>query len=310
MDKDIQEHLQKCHQCQVRKPANPTEATPTLLSRLPQATEPNQRIHADLFGPLKTSDRGKKFILCITDSFTKYVELVAIENKEATTVANAIFDRWICRFGTPLDIITDRGKEFCNEVANDLFKKLGANHLTTTASHPQCNSQAEVANKTIAKYLASFVNESTLDWELHLPALMFSYNTSFHRSIKNSPFFVTFGMEARQPGFPTPDLRRKFYGESDSDEILLRLLHARNVARENNEKATDKAHSDFNKKAEQHNYQVGQFVLLNETSFLHKNAKLAPKWTGPHKIVKLKNECNVELKLKTGRKTIVHVNRL
>jgi hypothetical protein len=53
-------------------------------------TEPNQRIHADLFGALTTSEKNKKYILCKTDAFSKYVELVAIPNKEAGTVADAI----------------------------------------------------------------------------------------------------------------------------------------------------------------------------------------------------------------------------
>jgi len=48
----------------------------------------------------------------MTDALTKYVELVPLQNKEATTVAEAIFDKWICRFGAPLDLITDQGKEF------------------------------------------------------------------------------------------------------------------------------------------------------------------------------------------------------
>ena len=78
-------------------------------------------MHADLFGPLKTSDKGKKFILCITDAFTKYVELVALPNKEASTVAEAIFDKWICCFGTPLDLVTDQGTEFCARMSHELF---------------------------------------------------------------------------------------------------------------------------------------------------------------------------------------------
>ena len=45
----------------------------------------------------------KKFILVITDAFTKYVELVAIENKEADTVTEAIFNHWKCRFGIPAE---------------------------------------------------------------------------------------------------------------------------------------------------------------------------------------------------------------
>jgi hypothetical protein len=133
------------------------------------------------------------------DTLTKYVELVPLLNKEADTVANAIFDKWYCRFGAPLDIVTDQGKEFCAKLSNKLFKRLGTNLLTTTPHHPQCNSQAEVVNKMIAKYLATFCDDSTLDWELYLAPLMFFYSTSFHCSNKSSPFYLTFGMEPRLP---------------------------------------------------------------------------------------------------------------
>jgi hypothetical protein len=73
--------------------------------------------------------------------------------------------------------------------------------------HPQCNSQAEVCNKTIAKYLAAFVDGSTMDWEIYMPALMFAYNTSFHRSIQATPFSLTYGLEARLPSFFAPGCR-------------------------------------------------------------------------------------------------------
>jgi len=140
--------------------------------------------------------------------------------------------------------------------------------------------------------------------------LMFAYNTSFHRSTKATPFFLTFGLEPRQPQFPGPDVRRKFYGESTTDELLHRLMTARDVARRNNEVVSAKNELYHNQRAEPHNFQKGQLVLLDEHSFLHKNAKLAPKWTGPHKIARLKNDNNVELKLKNGRSLITHVNRL
>ena len=91
----------------------------------------------------------------MTDAFTKYVELTVIPSKDAATIAGAIYDRWICRFGCPLHVVTDQGKEFCAQLTNELFRLLGIQHSTTTAYHPQCNRQAEVANKTIAKYLMS-----------------------------------------------------------------------------------------------------------------------------------------------------------
>jgi hypothetical protein len=188
---------------------------------------------------------------------------------------------------------------------------LQTSHLHTSSRHPACNSQAEVANKTIAKYLRNLVRDDTLDWEQYLCPLMFSYNTSFHRSIKTTPFFIRFGIEPRLPTFPGPDLRRKFYGESTSAELHRRLLYARDIARRNNENSTEESEEDFNKKAQPHNYQVQQLVLLDEHSFLHKNTKLAPKWSGPHRILRLKGPVNVELLLKDKKKhLLVHVNRI
>ncbi len=69
MDKDITEHLQSCDKCQLTKVG---KVQPELLSPLPQCTEPNQRVHADLFGPLKCPNGDKKFILCVTDAFTTF----------------------------------------------------------------------------------------------------------------------------------------------------------------------------------------------------------------------------------------------
>ena len=150
MDTDIANHLQHCHKCQIRKKSD--KSGPILVMPLPQPTEPNQRVHADLFGLLHTSGNSKKYVLCITDAFTKYVDFVALPNKEAPTVTQGIFERWFCRFGMPLDLVTDQGKEFCLQLSEDLFKFMQVSHLKTTAYHLQCNSQAEVANKTIAKY--------------------------------------------------------------------------------------------------------------------------------------------------------------
>jgi hypothetical protein len=44
----------------------------TPLPPLPIPDRPNLRIHADLFSPMLTVDSNKKFVLCITDAFTKY----------------------------------------------------------------------------------------------------------------------------------------------------------------------------------------------------------------------------------------------
>ncbi len=107
-------------------------------------------------------------VLVMTDAFTKYSEAIAIPDKQAKTVAVEIFVHWICRFGSPIKIHSDNGTKFVNKLKKELLKLLNIKHSTTTPGHPQCNAQAEVFNKTLAKYPASFVDESTLDWEQYL----------------------------------------------------------------------------------------------------------------------------------------------
>jgi hypothetical protein len=130
-----------------------TTLVPDLVSSLLQPTEPIQRVHINLFGPLKTTKNGKKFMLCIIDAFTKYIQLVTLPNKEATTMSAAIFNHRICHFVVPVDLITDQGKIFCTRISEDLFILLGLAHLKMTTCDPQTDSQAKVANKTIPRYL-------------------------------------------------------------------------------------------------------------------------------------------------------------
>jgi hypothetical protein len=64
------------------------------LSPLAIPDSPNTHIHADLFGPMVDASRKLAFILCITDAFTKYAVVTSIPNKDAQTVAKAIFEQW------------------------------------------------------------------------------------------------------------------------------------------------------------------------------------------------------------------------
>jgi hypothetical protein len=182
MDEDILAHTRECLKCQVTKAYK--FQTTTLLQPMPQCSLPNQRIHMDLFGPFKTSDMGNKYILTIKDAFTKYFEIVAIPNKEAETVADAVFTKWICRYGCPAIIHTDEGKEFPNKIAEELYQKLDIKTTHTAPAHPQCNSQAEVFNKSLAQFLKNVVDKTILNWEWYLAPLMFCYNTSYNTTTK------------------------------------------------------------------------------------------------------------------------------
>jgi len=57
------------------------------------------------------------------------------------------------------------------------------------------------------------MDDTTLDWENFLPALMLSYNTSYHSTIATTPFELLFGNKPRLPSFPNPDIQRLHYGD-------------------------------------------------------------------------------------------------
>jgi transposase InsO family protein len=279
--------------CQQRKTVKPKNQP---LAPLPIPDTPNSRIHADLFGPMVDASRKSAYILCITDAFTKYAVVTSIANKAAQTVAKALFEQWFCKVGIPAQIHTDGGKEFVNKLLAELCELLNVQHSKTTPYHPQCNAQVEVFNKTVKKYLASYVDKTTLNWDEFLPALMLAYNTSNHSTIATSPFELLFGVRPRLPSLPAQDIQRVHYGKLFPAERLQMLQHTCQVARQHAEQQGIKYKANFDKNSAPHKFLLDQKVWLSDTTALGKNPKLMPKWLGPYKIVDLnKNNAKLEI---------------
>jgi transposase InsO family protein len=301
----VLKHTQTCLRCQQRKQSRSKKAP---LVPLPIPDQPNIRIHADLFGPMLGSDKKSAYILCITDAFTKYAVVTKIDNKDAETVAKAIFNNWFCKFGIPAQVHTDGGKEFVNKLSAEMFELLNVQHSKTSPYHPQCNSQVEVFNKTVKKYLASYVDDSTLNWDEWLPALMLAYNTSYHSTIATTPFELLFGVKPRLPSLPAPDIERHHYGESIAAERFQMLQQARKLAQLTAAQQGEKYKNQYDKLASPHKFEIGQKVWLSDTTSIGKNAKLTPNWIGPYQIIDI-NDTNAKLQIKNKQK-VVNIARL
>ncbi len=158
----------------------------------PQTRAPNQRVHADLFGPIKDKESNTKYILGLTDSFTKILRLAAIPNKQADTVVWAIWKEWMAIYGIPKIIVTDQGREFCSNLEHSMWDILQIKHKTTTPYWPVCNQMQERQNKELAHYLRCVLhaaNKSTLDWDYYLPALMLAVNMAMFRYSAKIPLW-------------------------------------------------------------------------------------------------------------------------
>jgi hypothetical protein len=106
MQEDIKQYVQQCDQCAARKMPKGTKHAP--LGKY-TVGEPMERIALDILGPLPLTTKGNKYILVVTDQFTKWTEAFAIPDQEAKTIATTLVNEFISRFGTPLQIHTDQG---------------------------------------------------------------------------------------------------------------------------------------------------------------------------------------------------------
>jgi transposase InsO family protein len=294
-----------CLRCQQSKKSTNKR---TLLAPLLILDRPNLWIHADLFGPMLTADTNKKFVLCITDAFTKYAVVTAIANKEAETVADFIFKDWFAKFGIPAPIHTDRGKEFMNKLSAELFQLLNVRHTKTSLAHPQCNAQVEVFNKTVKKFLQSLVDETTLNWETFLPALTISYNTSYHSTISTTPFELLFGEKAGLPSFPYEDIQQLHYGETSAAQRFNLLQKLRAKAHQSATEQGLKSKNTFDKNTVPHKFKISDKVLISNDFYVSENPKLAPTYTGPGEIIDI-NDTNAKVKL-NNKIEILNENKL
>ena len=128
-------------------------------------------------GPLPKSSQGNKYILVVTDIFTKWVEAFALKGTTANTLATVLLNEVICHYGAPCTLCSDQGANPCSSVVQCLCQLLGTSTISTSAYHPEGNGQVEHFNRTLEAILAKTVTDNQHDWDSHLPKALFAYRT-------------------------------------------------------------------------------------------------------------------------------------
>lgn len=194
IEDDVKKVVEDCITCQKRK--KDTDRRKGTLEPITVMSEPWAMVGMDLVGPLPETKRGNKYVLNMMDYFTKYPVSVALKDKTADTVAEAIKEHLILRFGIPRIFISDQGSEFVNHVLRDLAHKLGVKHNITSPYHPQANGLIERYNQTMGDIIAKLA-EKDKQWDEWVPHAAFAYATTKHKTTGETPYAMLFGREAR-----------------------------------------------------------------------------------------------------------------
>jgi len=170
---------------------------------------PFERWYLDLTGPHPKSNHGHQWILTCIDSFTKWAEAFPLRSKEAEPIAKILVERVFSRFGIPLSILSDQGKEVDGRIMHEVCRLFGIEKLRTTPYKPSTN-QVERFHRTLNSILAKTVSEHQKDWDMQLPFALAAYRATRHRSTGYMPNFLVLGRETRAP----PDL---IYGKPEDE---------------------------------------------------------------------------------------------
>ncbi|XP_048599791.1 uncharacterized protein LOC125579923 [Brassica napus] len=171
---------------------------PTMNADCETAPYPFMRWGMDIIGPMPASLQ-KKFILVLTDYFTKWVEAEAYASITDKEVQNFIWKNIICRHGLPYEIITDNGSQFISHHFKGFCDRWRIRLNMSTPRNPQSNGQAESTNKTIIDGLKKRLDLKKGCWADELDGVLWSHRTTPRGATKATPLSMVYGVEAMAP---------------------------------------------------------------------------------------------------------------
>ncbi|GJS21615.1 putative reverse transcriptase domain-containing protein [Tanacetum coccineum] len=192
----------------------------------------------------------------------------------------------------------DRDPRFASNFWKSLQKALGTSLDMSTAYHPQTDGQSERTIQTLKDMLRACVIDFGNGWVKHLPLVEFSYNNSYHASIKAAPFEALYGRKCRSPVCWAEVGQVQLTGPELVQETTERIIQIKQ--RIQTARDRQKSYADLKRKPME--FQVGDKVMLKVSPWkgvvrFGKRGKLNPRYVGPFKVLKKVRAVSYKLEL-------------
>ncbi|GJT58151.1 putative reverse transcriptase domain-containing protein [Tanacetum coccineum] len=198
MKANIATYVSKCLTCAKVKAEHQRPSGLLVQPDIPQWKWDN--ITMDFVTKLPKSSQGYDTIWVIVDRLTKSAIFVPMrETDPMDKLARMYLKEVVTRHGIPLSIICDRDPRFASNFWRSLQNALGTSLDMSTAYHPQTDGQSKRTIQTLEDMLRAYAIDFGKGWVNHLPLVEFSYNNSYHASIKAAPFEALYGRKCRSP---------------------------------------------------------------------------------------------------------------
>nr|GEY14278.1 putative reverse transcriptase domain, ribonuclease H-like domain, aspartic peptidase domain protein [Tanacetum cinerariifolium] len=192
----------------------------------------------------------------------------------------------VTRHGIPVLIISDRDPRFASNFWRSLQNALGTRLDMSTAYHPETDGQSERTIQTLKDMLRACSIDFGKGWVNHLPLVEFSYNNSYHATIKAAPFEARYGRKCRSPVCWTEVGEAQILGPEliqETTEKIVQIKQRMQAARDR-----QKSYADLKRKPKE--FQVGDKVMLKVSPWkgvvrFGKRGKLNPRYVGPFKVL-------------------------
>ncbi|GKC41950.1 putative reverse transcriptase domain-containing protein [Tanacetum coccineum] len=159
-----------------------------------------ENITMDFVTKLPKTSTGQDTIWVIVDRLTKSAHFLPMKENDSMEKLTRQYSREIVsKHSVLVLIISDRDSRFTSQFWNSLNKALGTQLDMSTAYHPQTDGQSERTIQTLKDMMRACVIDFGKGWDKHLPLVEFSYNNSYHASIKAAPFEAMYGHKCRSP---------------------------------------------------------------------------------------------------------------